>query len=54
MTAHSWFLVGWFAVNALTMVYLVGKPRPIVSPGSAVFGVVMYAAFIAWTVAVAA
>jgi hypothetical protein len=46
MTWFGWFLVGWYVLNALGSVALVGKQRPVITPGAAVILVVIYALMI--------
>lgn len=43
MEVSTWIVVGWFVANALTSVATVGKVRPVVTPGGAVFAQLLYA-----------
>lgn len=49
MTPGEWVAVCWFALNALIKVGIVGKRRPPITPGIAVWELVVYA-LLTWLV----
>lgn len=41
-----WLVLGHWVFNGLGSVWLIGKPRPVITPGAAVVLVIIYTAFI--------
>ena len=50
MTYFLWVLVGWFAMNALGQVMLIGKERKPTEPAFAALSVLVNSALIVFTV----
>lgn len=46
MNWFGWFLVAWYAANAIYVITQVGKPSKPTSPGVAAFCVIAFAGFI--------
>ena len=53
MNIYAWLLIGWLTAEALSVVWLIGKERKVITNGFAVAAVVQ-AAMLAWVVSLAA
>jgi hypothetical protein len=49
MSWETWVILGWFALNAALNIVLVGRPRPAVTGGAALFSLCVYVV-LAWIV----
>lgn len=43
MSWQHWIVVAWLALNSLAIIGYTGRPRPPVTPGAAVFAVIINA-----------
>lgn len=52
MNIYAWLLIGWFAAEALSVVWLIGKERKVITNGFAI-AVVVQAVMLAWVLTLA-